>query len=246
MPLSVQAQYSRTCTIINGSCYNGSIFTWTFLGLTTTKFKPHVFPVSGFNLSNVANICKSSQSQSRSYVTTDSQSANLSWYQASIWGLRPDFYYCQTAAGLLMWGALSDERVIYNCAAPRHRSHSWVLSPAGLVTIFYCLRFETPPTWRARSPYSYPPGTGWPSYTPRHWVWRTLAKSQSQRQSYIATDGRSVSKSWCRAPSGAHFHDFVWLLLDGRDRRHRLQGFHYCVSYNSLRRTRLQYRCNQG
>jgi hypothetical protein len=43
-------------------------------------------------------------------------------------------------------------------------------SPAGLVAIFYCLRFETPPTWRARSPYLYLPGTGWPSYTPRHWV----------------------------------------------------------------------------
>jgi hypothetical protein len=29
---------------------------------------------------------------------------------------------------------------------------------------------ETPPTWRARSPYLYPPGTGWPSYTSQHWV----------------------------------------------------------------------------
>jgi hypothetical protein len=29
---------------------------------------------------------------------------------------------------------------------------------------------ETPPTWRARSPYLYPPGTGWPRYTPGHWV----------------------------------------------------------------------------
>jgi hypothetical protein len=26
------------------------------------------------------------------------------------------------------------------------------------------------PTWRTRSPYLYPPGTGWPSYNPRHWV----------------------------------------------------------------------------
>jgi hypothetical protein len=43
-------------------------------------------------------------------------------------------------------------------------------SSAGLMTIFYCLRFETPPTWRARSPYLYPPGTGRPGYTPRHWV----------------------------------------------------------------------------
>jgi hypothetical protein len=43
-------------------------------------------------------------------------------------------------------------------------------SPAGLVTIFYCLRFETPPIWRTRSPYLYRSGTRWPSYTPRHWV----------------------------------------------------------------------------
>jgi hypothetical protein len=25
-------------------------------------------------------------------------------------------------------------------------------------------------TWRARSPYLYPPGTWWSSYNPRHWV----------------------------------------------------------------------------
>jgi hypothetical protein len=39
-------------------------------------------------------------------------------------------------------------------------------SPTGLVTIFYCLRLETPLTWEARSPYLYPPKTRWPSYTP--------------------------------------------------------------------------------
>jgi hypothetical protein len=31
---------------------------------------------------------------------------------------------------------------------------------AGLMTISYCLRFETTPTWRVRSPYLYPSGTG--------------------------------------------------------------------------------------
>jgi hypothetical protein len=46
-------------------------------------------------------------SQSQNYVTTDSQSASLSWCQAPIWVLRPDFYYCQIVAGLLMWSALS-------------------------------------------------------------------------------------------------------------------------------------------
>jgi hypothetical protein len=39
-------------------------------------------------------------------------------------------------------------------------------SPAELTTV----SSETPPTWRARFPYLYPPGTGWTSYTPGHWV----------------------------------------------------------------------------
>jgi hypothetical protein len=43
-------------------------------------------------------------------------------------------------------------------------------SPEGLMTTYYCLRFETPQTWRTRSLYFYPTGTGWPGYTPRHWV----------------------------------------------------------------------------
>jgi hypothetical protein len=38
------------------------------------------------------------------------------------------------------------------------------------MTVFYCIRFETPPTWRAMSPYLYLPGIRWPSYNPRHWV----------------------------------------------------------------------------
>jgi hypothetical protein len=50
------------------------------------------------------------ESESESYVTTDGQPASLSWNKAAIWGLRPDFYYCLTVAGLLIWGALSDER----------------------------------------------------------------------------------------------------------------------------------------
>jgi hypothetical protein len=35
---------------------------------------------------------------------------------------------------------------------------------------YFTVSFETPPTWRDRPPYLYPPGTGWPSYTPAHWV----------------------------------------------------------------------------
>jgi hypothetical protein len=50
------------------------------------------------------------ESESESYVTTDGQPASLSWNKAPIWSLRPDLYYCLIVAGLLIWGALSDER----------------------------------------------------------------------------------------------------------------------------------------
>jgi hypothetical protein len=33
--------------------------------------------------------------------------------------------------------------------------------------------------------------------------------TQGQSQSHIATDGQPVSKSWCRAPSGAHDEIFI-------------------------------------
>jgi hypothetical protein len=45
-----------------------------------------------------------------------------------------------------------------------------LLAFASAVILFSCLSFETPPTWRPKSPYLHPPGTGWPSYNPRHWV----------------------------------------------------------------------------
>jgi hypothetical protein len=45
------------------------------------------------------------------------------------WGLKPDFYYCQTVAGFVMWGAHSDERtdLLFTIpAGPRERSYSQV------------------------------------------------------------------------------------------------------------------------
>jgi hypothetical protein len=62
----------------------------------------------------------------------DGQSASLSWNKAPIWGLWPDFYYCLTVAGLLMWGALPDERtglLFTITAGTRQRSHSQVRVP---------------------------------------------------------------------------------------------------------------------
>jgi hypothetical protein len=92
---------------------------------------------------------------SLSYVTTDGQSASMSWNKAAIWGLGPDFYYCQTFAVWLMWSALSDERMGLSCtvaAGPCQRSHSSVLVPWDLRRYFTVsdsrLPFSLHPTTR--------------------------------------------------------------------------------------------------
>jgi hypothetical protein len=93
--------------------------------------------------------------ESESYVTTDDPSASLSWNKAPIWGLRPDFYYCHTVAGLLMWGALSDERTGLSftiAAGSSQRSHSrvrvlWDSRPYFTVSDLR-LPYSSPPTTR--------------------------------------------------------------------------------------------------
>jgi hypothetical protein len=88
-------------------------------------------------------------SESESYITTDGQPASLSWNKASIWGLRPDFYYCLTVAGLLILGALSDERTGLSftiAAGPCQRSLSRV-RPYFTVSDLR-LPFSSPPTTR--------------------------------------------------------------------------------------------------
>jgi hypothetical protein len=61
--------------------------------------------------------------------------------------------------------------VIYCTIASRpcQSSHSWVEVPQNSRP-YFTVSSETPQTWKARSLYLYPPGTGWPSYTPGHWV----------------------------------------------------------------------------
>jgi hypothetical protein len=83
------------------------------------------------------------------------------------------------------------------------------------MTIFYCLRFDTLWTWRARSLYLYHPGTGCPSYTPgTGFLFRRLlrltglrrkyskqSQSRSRIQSYFTTCSLPpISSSWRQAP----------------------------------------------
>jgi hypothetical protein len=112
--------------------------------------------------------------KSQSYFTTDGLPPICwSWRHAPC-DSRPAFFFqlntCfhSTYVKHPLWR--EDGSVVYNfCWSSLAQSFS-VATPAGLVTTFYCLKFVTPATWRAVSSYLYPPGTSWPSYTPRHWL----------------------------------------------------------------------------
>jgi hypothetical protein len=96
-----------------------------------------------------------------------------SWRQAP-WDSRPPNLFSNRTLVVIvlmqhpLWR--EDGSLYYNwCWSSPEQSFSGP-SPAGLMTAFYCLTFGTPLTWRTRSSYLHSPGTGWPSYTPRHWV----------------------------------------------------------------------------
>jgi hypothetical protein len=66
---------------------------------------------------------------------------------------------------------------------------------------FNCLRFETSLTWRARSPYLFLPGTGWPDYTRRHWI-PFSSPLTTRRATAVVFDPAST---WVRLKSSSHW-----------------------------------------
>jgi hypothetical protein len=166
-----------------------------------------------------------SQSQSQNYITTDGQSARLPWCQAPIWGPKPDFYHCQTIAGLLMWGALSDERtglLFTIVAGPLQRSHSRVrvLGDSWPYFTVSDSRFPQPggPGPRIHVAQGQvgpiiPPGTGFPflrllRLAGLRWRYSTPPTRGDERlsksQNYFTIDVLpSISSSWRQAPWGS-------------------------------------------
>jgi hypothetical protein len=80
----------------------------------------------------------------QSYVMMAGHSASLC--QAHNWDPRADFYYCQTVAGLMMWGTLSDRMGLsFTIAAGPHQwSHSLVSVPWDSWSYFTNLRLTQP------------------------------------------------------------------------------------------------------
>jgi hypothetical protein len=126
------------------------------------------------------------------YVTTDGHSASLSWNKAPIWGLQLDCGFI--VVGRSLWR--EDGTVNYKC---------WWSTPpqsSGLATVSYCLRFETSLFVAPYDSQGYGGGI-WPH------LHTGVGDYCGQRQSHTATDGQSISKSWCRTPSGAHDQIFI-------------------------------------
>jgi hypothetical protein len=119
-------------------------------------------------------LCVPITSESKSKLRYDWRSVGQSVLVSSTHlGLRSRFLLLSDSFGFFDLGrSLWRENgpAVYNCCWSSPAQSFLGLSSAGLVTIFYCLRFETPPPWRSRSSNLYPPGIEWPSYTPRHWA----------------------------------------------------------------------------
>jgi hypothetical protein len=154
-----------------------------------------------------------SQSQNQSYITTDSQSASLSWCQAPIRGIRPDFYYYQRVAGVLMWSALSDERTglpFIISAGPRQRNHSWVWFPRSSWPYFTVSDSRLPqpggPSPRIYIPQKeggpvISPGTGFPFHRRlRLAVLRRTYSTPPPRG--VLSEAEAQAKAYCRQPAG--------------------------------------------
>jgi hypothetical protein len=92
---------------------------------------------------------------------------------------------------------------VKNCVGDRcHLQLLLALASSGpslalLMTIFYSLRFQTPTTLRARSQYLYPPGTGWLSYSPRHWVSSELSSKLLPAYNLLAWTAQKTTFLCC-------------------------------------------------
>lgn len=109
---------------------------------------------------------KSSNNKSRWNLWYDRHSASLFCWQAPVWG--PLFLLLLPDRSGFVNVFLKRGRVCSLQLLIGSPVHSFLRpSPSGIMTIFYCLKFENPPAWRI---YLYLSGTGLPSCKLRHWV----------------------------------------------------------------------------
>jgi hypothetical protein len=156
----------------NCCCWSLSyIWPLSLLAGTLEQQLPSSTQLTCFSLSTLPWLPGSQSSKSKLEWLTFGQPACLGVKHPS-GAPRPDFYYCQAAEHLFMWGAFSDERTglsFRTAACPHQLSHSRVWVPQESWPYFTASDLRLP--WPGGShPHLYPPGTGWPCYTLKHWV----------------------------------------------------------------------------
>jgi hypothetical protein len=118
--------------------------------------------------------------------------ASLSWCQATIWACDQFFFlfeiFLRQLRVYFIVPSLTRGRVcnllLLLRLASAVPSRVWVLRDSRPYFIFPI--FETPPTWRARFPNLYPPGTGWSSYILGHWVpFQSLVTTRLHTGNYV-------------------------------------------------------------
>jgi hypothetical protein len=152
-------------------------------------------------------------SESESYITRLSVGQSVLEWSTHL-GLTTSSLLLSDSCGFVDVGRSlwwEDGPVVYNWYWPSPAQLFSGPNPMRISNIFYCLKFETsfssPPTTRRATVKVFDPASI--RETASSWL-----LIQSQSQSYIATDGQSVSQSWCRAQSGSHDQIFiiVWEL----------------------------------
>jgi hypothetical protein len=126
-------------------------------------------------------------------------SSNCAAQKRKMWGIKPMviaqiFVNYQTLADLLIWGTIYGERTGLSLTIIASPLQPVVLRYKSRGTYDHILRSHSldSPTWRARSPYMYPPWTGCPSYHSRHWVPFSSPPTTRRATVYISWRGLCV------------------------------------------------------
>jgi hypothetical protein len=180
---------------------------------------------------------------SKIYVTTDGQSAGLSWCQTPIWGPRPDFYYCQTVEGFVTRGASLPRRRVCRLQLLLVLSSAVILGSEPRGTHDHILLSQIPdsPNLEGQVPVFIPPGRWWPSFTPRHWV--PFSSPPTTRSAMVevfepastkgmtnGSDPRYIASS--RTPQKTNFPTVLLLLRHetiGKDRVENIASHSYSI-----------------
>jgi hypothetical protein len=111
-----------------------------------------------------------------------------------------------------MWGALSDERRVCRLQLLLVLASAVILRSESRGTRAHILlsQIRDSPNLESQVPVFISPRKRVAQFTPRHWV--PFSSPPTTRRSTMEvfepsstrTDGQSISKSWCRAPSGGH------------------------------------------